>query len=241
MNLDGKWDTLAHHENDQTTRGSSQTDAGCSLANAAANIRRRLRAARPFPEGERYGAEWRAVEQWCEEEGLILPAHLTPERKGGREHDLLRLANDSRWLKFTKPWASGYSVDLSGDEPILLPARPLQYLDRLRLQNRCFGDEIRFVGITHDAKSRRIIISQPDIQGHPASWDEIDYWFLNQGFVKLKVQRLGAYDSAAFGGHGVGVFDVRPINVVMTDNGLLLPIDVMMRPMTKRQLQRLVE
>ena len=97
---------------------------------------------------------------------------------------------------------------------------------------------MRFVGITHDAKSRRIVISQPDIQGRPASWEEIDEWFADQGFAKLRIQRLGAYDSAAFAGHGVGVFDVRPINVVMTDAETLLPIDVMIRAITKRQMKR---
>ena len=33
---------------------------------------------------------------------------------------------------------------------------------------------MRFVGIAHDPKSRRLVISQPDIQGRPAAWDEID-------------------------------------------------------------------
>lgn len=164
---------------------------------------------------------------------------MKPERPGGREHDLTQVADGRLWWKFTKPWCSGYAVDLSGPEPTLLPARPLQYLARLQLQNRYFGDVMRFVGITHDAKSRRIVISQPDIQGRPASWEEIDQWFAEQGFAKLKIQRLGAYDSAAFAGHGVGVFDVRPINVVMTKQAVLLPIDVMMRPMTKLQLGRL--
>lgn len=164
---------------------------------------------------------------------------MKPERQGGREHDLTRLPDGRLWWKFTKPWASGYAVDLSSDEPMLLPARPLQYLARLKLQNRYFGDAMRFVGITHDAKSRRIVISQPDIQGRPASWDEIDQWFTEQGFEKLKVQRLGAYDSAAFAGHGIGVFDVRPINVVTNEQGMLLPIDVMIRPMTNLQIKRL--
>ena len=171
---------------------------------------------------------------------MILPTRVKPERQGGREHDLTRLADGCLWWKFTKPWASGYAVDLSGDEPLLLPARPLQYLARLKLQNRYFGDAMRFVGITHDAKSRRIVISQPDIQGRPASWEEIDEWFADQGFAKLRIQRLGAYDSAAFAGHGVGVFDVRPINVVMTDAETLLPIDVMIRAITSLQWKRLL-
>lgn len=232
--------TVADHENHKTTRRRSQTNAGCSLAHAEANIRRSLRAIGPVPAGERYGTEWRAVEQWCQEAGLILPAHFQPARTGGREHDLLRLPDGQFWWKFTKPWCSGYAVDLSDDKPALLPARPLQYLARLRLQNRFFGDAMRFVGITHDAKARRLVISQPDIQGRPASWRELDRWFRQRGFVKLKVQRLGAYDSAAFGGHGVGVFDVRPINVVMTEDDWLLPIDLMIRPLTTLQFQRLV-
>ena len=230
---------MAYHENDQTNDRTSSADAGRSLAVAEANIRRCLRAVGPIPAGERYGAEWRAVEQWCQEAGLILPAQVKPKRQGGREHDLTRIEDGRLWWKFTKPWSSGYAVDLSGPEPTLLPARPLQYLTRLRLQNRYFGYAMRFVGITHDSKSRRIVISQPDIQGRPASWDEIDQWFAEQGFAKLKIQRLGAYDSAAFAGHGVGVFDVRPINVVMNEQGILLPIDVMMRPITKLQLRRL--
>jgi hypothetical protein len=90
---------------------------------------------------------------------LILPARVKPERQGGREHDLTQVSDGRLWLKFTKPWASGYAVDLSGKEPTLLPAKPLQYLARLQLQNRCFGDAMRFVGVTHDAKSRRIVIS----------------------------------------------------------------------------------
>lgn len=85
------WILSAIHKNDKTTYGSSQTDAGCSLANAEANIRRSLRAVGPIPEGEQYGAEWRAVEKWCAEAGLILPARVKPEREGGREHDLTRM------------------------------------------------------------------------------------------------------------------------------------------------------
>ena len=142
------------------------------------------------------------------------------------------------WLKFTKPWLSGYTVDLSGNVPTMLPARPLQYLARLRLQNHFFGDAIRFVGVTHDPKSRRIVTCQPDIEGRLPTWDEIDQWFRNSGFAKLRVPLLGDYDSVAYGGHGVGFFDVRPLNVVMTNENLL-PIDVIMRRMTERQLKRL--
>jgi hypothetical protein len=170
---------------------------------------------------------------------LIAPAACRPEREGGREHDLRQLSGQGIWLKFTKPWSSGYAVDLTGDEPLLLPARPLQYLERLRLQNRYFGDSIRFIGITAEAKERRLIISQPDIIGRPPTWEEIDVWFLHHGFAKLNVKSLGGYDSVAYAGHGVGVFDVRPVNAVISADSVLLPIDVMMRRIAPTHLQRL--
>ena len=76
------WATLARHENDKETHRPSEADAGCSLADSEANIRRSLRAARPIPEREHCGAVRHPVEQWCEERGLILPAHRQPERTG---------------------------------------------------------------------------------------------------------------------------------------------------------------
>ena len=89
----------------------SKIPEGCTLAHAEANIRRSLRTSGPISEGERYGAEWRTLEAWCEAAGLIACAEVAPERVGGREHDLLSL--NGEWLKFTKPWAAGYTVDVS--------------------------------------------------------------------------------------------------------------------------------
>ena len=39
-----------------------------------------------IPDGERAGFEWRALFRWAESQGLSIPAHLKPERVGGREH-----------------------------------------------------------------------------------------------------------------------------------------------------------
>ncbi len=232
--------TLNHDENVSQAPDQRKIFASRPLADAEAGIRRCLRAIGPIPEGDRYGAEWRAVEAWCISEGLIASTHCKPERKGGREHDLRQISGQGIWLKFTKPWSSGYAINLSGNEPMLLPARPLQYLERLRLQNRFFGDCIRFFGITADPKGRRIVISQPDIIGQPPTWEELDMWFLRQGYAKLNVKCLGGYDSVAYAGHGVAVFDVRPVNAVITASGVLLPIDVMMRRISVSQIQKLL-
>jgi hypothetical protein len=68
----------------------------------------------------------------------------------------------------------------------------------------------------------------------------MDDWFSNQGFSKLPRIRLGGYDSAAFFGHGIGVFDVRPANVVVGEDGALLPIDLIVRHLTSSQIGRLL-
>ncbi len=232
---------MPDHEDDDTPPFHGEALEPVALSSAEAGIRRCLRAVGQISQGERYGAEWRALESWCEEQGLILPTSLVPERQGGREHDLKQLPALGTWLKFTKPWASGYAVHLGGAEPLLLPATPTQYLARLLLQNRYFGDAMRFVGITGDRRARRMVISQPDIIGRPATWDEIAAWFKKLGFTKLRVKNLGEYEAWAFAGHGVGVFDVRPVNVVVTDEGELLPIDLIMRRLTQFQTKRLVD
>ena len=69
---------LARHENDKETHRPSEADAGCSLADAEANIRGSLRAARPIPEGEHCGAVRHPVEQWCEERGQFSPLTDSP-------------------------------------------------------------------------------------------------------------------------------------------------------------------
>lgn len=231
---------MSSDEEDSKHPDPRESFASCALAYAEAGIRRCLRSTGPILEGERYGAEWRAVEKWCAEEGLIAPPQVWPAREGGREHDLTQLSGTGLWLKFTKPWASGYHVDIDNAVATLLPARPLQYLARLRLQNRYFGDDIRFVGITSATKSRRMIISQPDILGDPPSWQQIEDWFAAADFKKLRMPPLGGYDALAFVGHGIGVFDVRPVNVVMSKGGVLLPIDFMIRRLTPRQAAKLL-
>lgn len=231
---------MSKDEPDEIHSKHGGSHEGCALSHATKGVRRGLRTIGTIPEGERHGAEWRALESWCREEGLIAPADCVPEREGGREHDLRMNSGSRIWLKFTKPWACGYAVDVSGATPALFPATPLQYFERLRLQNQYFGDSIRFAGITADPRQRRIMISQPDIVGRPADWSELDDWFLHEGFSKLPRITLGGYDSAAFVGHGIGVFDVRPVNVVVDNNGAFLPIDLIVRRLTPRQILRLL-
>ena len=140
-----------------------------TLVSAIEAIERSLRPDGPgngyIPDGELAGYEWRALFRWAEREGLALSQELKPERVGGREHDVTFLPEERRWRKFTKPDGCGLIVDFADGSPLLLPATPLQYLKRLRLQNDFWGDDIRLEGIQIQTPGARVISTQPDVKG----------------------------------------------------------------------------
>lgn len=94
---------MSGHEDAETSCRAFKAIEGCSLQHAQTELRSRLHAVGSIPEDERHGFEWRALEQWCQEAGLILPDNVGPQRVGGREHDLTALPEHDAWLKFTKP------------------------------------------------------------------------------------------------------------------------------------------
>ena len=159
---------------------ASQSCGGVPLTHAITECERRLRADGPCDESERAGAEWRCLEHWCREVGLWLAVGEGPEREGGREHDVRFDPAARRWIKFTKPWMAGYTVDLEG-EPLLLPATPLGYLNRMEAQNQVFGDDVRFLGLWEDPAGLRRVISQPDWIGEAPTFDDIEQSLHAQG------------------------------------------------------------
>ena len=182
-----------------------------------------------IPDGERAGYEWRALFRWAESEGLSAPSQLKPERIGGREHDLTFLPPERRWRKFTKPDGCGLVVDFADSFPLLLPATPLQYLKRLKLQNDFWGDDIRLEGIQIQTPGARIISTQPDVQGEaPAPSFLHEYLIREFGFRKLNIAPMGYYKSHSYLMNRWGMFDVHPANFVQVSPEIILPIDVIM-------------
>lgn len=148
-------------------------------------------------------------------------------RMGGVEHDLAFDGETATVLKFTKPGRTAYAVHFDLGTPTMEPALPLEYLDRLLLQNEIFGDCLSFVGISGGAGNRRMITRQDLVLGRPASWDEIISLMVDQlGFTKLRHNHgIGYEDSLAFVGDDSVVFDMRPANVFVTDDGTIVPVD----------------
>ena len=178
--------------------------AGGALA-AATEALRRLRPDGPNEELSFYQPEreWTALREYAQAQGLILPADFPgPLREGGREHDVRFDEATGRWWKYTKRTAAGYTVDWTGrleDAPQLLPALPLDYLERLMAQNAVFADDIRLEGLWPDgSRDWRIITSQPDVPGEPASAAEIVLGMEASGWETLPFRGVGYDDSLAF-------------------------------------------
>jgi hypothetical protein len=173
-----------------------------------------------------YDESLRRLVNWAEEDGCFFEA-LQPLKEGGREHDLTFVEEGAFWLKFTKPMSAGYVVSFDSGVPALEPALPLEYLDRLILQNELFADTVTFVGIGGTRLQPRIITRQPHISGESATRDEIISMMVgNLGFELLSDRfSVGYAESLAFFRDAVAVFDLRPANVVRTSEGLMAIID----------------
>lgn len=173
-----------------------------------------------------YDESFRRLQAWAEESGCHYES-LQPLREGGREHDLTYDPASSSWLKFTKPSAAGYVVSFDFGAPALRPALPLEYLERLVLQNEIFADDVSYVGIAGAKYDFRIVTRQSDIAGVAASESDIVSLMTEElGFILLSSKfSVGYVESLAFSREDVAVFDLRPANVVKTDSGIIVPID----------------
>ena len=173
--------------------------------------------------------QWAALIEWAGNCGKILPRHFAgPEREGGREHDVSLNEPTGRWIKFTKRASSGYTV--SWDEamtPYLHNALPLDYLQRLLWQNEILGDDIHLIGLWQERPHQwRIVTTQPGLQGTRATLDELSAAFIAAGFTLLPWRGLGYENSLSLRCDGFDIWDVHPANVLLSPEGLPLPIDV---------------
>lgn len=173
--------------------------------------------------------QWAALRAWAEAGGKILPLTFpAPERLGGREHDVTLHEPTGRWIKYTKASACGFTVSWREDgTPFLHNALPHDYLQRLLWQNEVFGDDIHLVGLWLESPHRwRIVSSQPGLQGTRASLEELAAAFRAVGFEVLPWRGLGYEGSLSLRCEGFDVWDVHPANVLLSAEGLPLPLDV---------------
>lgn len=171
-----------------------------------------------------------ALIEWAGTSGAILPLDFpAPERQGGREHDVTLHESTGRWIKYTKSASSGYTVSWGSDGvPYLHNALPLDYLQRLIWQNEVFGDDIHLIGLWQAQPHQwRIVTSQPGLQGTRATLDELSTAFISAGFTLLPWRGIGYEGSLSLRFESFDIWDVHPANVLLSPEGLPLPIDVL--------------
>ena len=219
--------------------------AGNPLESAAQILRRFLEAdgddSARSPSEQR-SAQAKVFRAWIAQGGLILdPAeYLDPAQPGGQEHLILRAVVSDRVIKLTHAGRFGLAADAqwffdgereeAGAKAYLRDATPLEYLDRLILQNTVFGDDIRLLGIIDKARGMHVVTSQPDIVGAEVTQDEICAFMAASGFARIDSVRLGHEDALAFfrEADGLAVFDCHVGNFIKSGPDVV-PIDLIVQ------------
>ncbi|MDB2673660.1 hypothetical protein N9Y81_01765 [Akkermansiaceae bacterium] len=208
----------------------SRENGGDLIVSAADHLRGVL-----SPSG---GPYWKAntprqkacLKEWGRNLGLL----LTPDtwindfQKGGQEHDFYDPRNGDRIFKLTRDGVFGLTPGIelalvaSGEDARrfhLWEASPIDYLERLHLQNLFTLDLNRLEGLVFDSEELSILTSQPRFEINPVSQEEIDEWFISLGFKKVTT---AAYYREA---DNLGIFDAHDKNVVRASD-TLVPFDI---------------
>lgn len=199
--------------------------AGIPLQTHLEELRRRCEAVSRFQGGSAgYYEQLGIFTDYASEENFHLaepPSGLNgPPDEEGNEHQVW-YPNHGTVLKATWPGFFGMLViHRPNEEP---KASPIEYLDRWRLHNEIFGDEVEFLGVMPTNEGLRMIIRQPAIAGRPASDEEIRSFFRDSGWTPFHVGGQTAYFDPA---RNLVVSDTHRGNLVMMSDGLLAPIDL---------------
>jgi hypothetical protein len=163
-----------------------------------------------------------AILGWAEDNGLIRQISDydffgRPPDGAGDEHEAWFEENSSRWFKATYDNEFGLAWGRLGT------ATAKEYLTRWVLQNQFFGDDIHLVALVNSNSKMRVLISQPHIEGDPASPSDIENWFISIGFSKIDFSGSVAWYLEE---ENLLVADAHEGNVLRSPSGDLIPIDL---------------
>jgi hypothetical protein len=170
-------------------------------------------------------AEQSALIEWAKKHNRILdPCFVEQYRhvSSGAEHSVFHDQCGGLAVKATHPNKFGHSAREEGTV-----ATPLEYLRRLAWHNALFGDDIRFLGVTYMEGNIEVVTSQPWIvadERHFITVEEIDAYFERLGFIHVELAPdVPLYYNPLL---QVLVADAHERNVLLSEDGHLVPIDV---------------
>ncbi|MFC7335562.1 NAD-dependent DNA ligase LigA [Haloferula chungangensis] len=163
---------------------------------------------------ERLRPQAKSILEWGQETGRIASQQKLsellsdqPDLGGQSEHTVFYLARHRRVVKLTRP-------------PVFGAQGPVGYLRNILLSNRFFDDDIHLHGILPTDQGPALIISQPYVHGTRPTETEVANWFLQSGYEECGYLR---WRNAAT---GVEIADAHEGNLIRTEDGELLPIDL---------------
>lgn len=182
--------------------------------------------------------------EWSQTHGRLFekdPTLNLVRRQAHGEHTVGFDPTTACWWKTTHPGKAGIGAEFIYDDlppfsVLGISARellPSEYLDRLILHNKEFGDDIRIEGFI-DGSQPSILISQPDIGGTPATREEMEYQMLKHGYLPLIGTQLEKSGSISFYHpyHRIAMFDAHPGNFFQSGD-ITLPVDGVVMKVTE--------
>ena len=214
-----------------------RTTSRGSLSALVAQLRKSCEAVACFQGGyTSYREELSIFREQANARGLFLeeaPPELSrPPDDEGNEHQVWYRPEEARFLKATWPEHFGMLVIYRHDEDP--QASPIAYLERWHLHNQLFGDDVEFLGALDTPDGLRMLISQPAIEGKPATSQEIDHFFIASGWRKFEISGDVAYFDPE---QQLVVSDTHRGNIILMKNGMFAPIDLRVQPLSGSLLE----
>jgi DNA ligase (NAD+) len=163
---------------------------------------------------ERIRQEAQSILEWGMETGRIIdPDRLFEivkewkELGGQSEHTVFYVSELGRVVKFTIPPNFGAQGSRA-------------YLRNITAANYLFEDDIRFHGIVRTEAGPIFVVSQPYVHGVEPTMQEVNDWFLSNGY------RTSGYNRWLDDSTGVEIADAHVGNLIKTEDGELVPIDL---------------
>ena len=208
----------------------SRADGADLVVAALSHLRGGLSSDVPAHGAPTLARQKESLREWARGLGLLLnPGSLPPKVvRGGQEHDLFHDEASDRYFKVTRDGIFGLApgMDLalvSSDQDArrfqLWEATPIEYLERLHLQNQLVPGLNRLEGVLTQVGDLAIVTSQPRFDIVPVTQSEIDDWFAALGFEKIT--ECGYYRAE----DNLGIFDAHTKNLVRFQDDLI-PFDV---------------
>ena len=204
----------------------TKRDRGADPAAAAADVRTLLAAG---GKGEGVIAQCRALDQWAKQSQRFLEPTpvLTEARIGGLEHRVWSDESCGVVRKVTYGGSFGRTVRsvLRG----LVPATPLEYLDRWTRHNELFGNITRISGVAELAGDGLVFVAEQDaLYGDFPPVGAVDDFMRAMGFMAEAQLAFTWYDPV----RNLAVFDARPGNFILVED-TAVPFDVIPVPLSE--------